>query len=228
MQNFSWSWTRLSKWRSCPKRHYHLDIAKDIPEPQTEALRWGDEFHKAVAAYIENGTPLPDSVEKYEALPGVFRRFKERTGRLDVELEMAMTRDFEPSEWRDWDNTWLRAKIDLLILSPKPRIAFALDWKTGRKIQPEFEQLGLSAALIFAKYPTVETVHTSYQWIAHNTETFAVYQRGEMVPFWNKLMPELKRWEKDAKEMTYPPKPSGLCKAHCPVVHCAYHGKGNR
>jgi PD-(D/E)XK nuclease superfamily len=223
---FSWSWSRLKNFRACPKRHYHIEVAKDIVEPQTEALRWGDEYHKAVAAHIEHGTPLPASVEKYGVLPEVFRRHKERTGRVEVELQLAMDRDFQPTGWRDWDRTWLRGIVDVLCLSP--RIALALDWKTGQKIQPEFEQLGLNAALVFAKYPTIETVHTTYQWIAHNTETFNVFQRDEMVPFWNKLLPELKRWEKDASEMTYPPRPSGLCKRHCPVTHCVYHGKGSR
>jgi hypothetical protein len=228
MGNFSFSWTRLKNWRACPKRFYHLQVAKDIEEPITEALRWGDEFHKAMAARIEYGDALPIGMGKYDALPTLMRRHKERGGDVRVELSMAMSRDFQPTGWQEWDRTWLRAKIDVLYLAPWKKTAAAIDWKTGQKIEPEFEQLGLSAALIFAKHPEIDTVHTAYQWAAHDTDTQVTYLRDEMVPFWNKLMPELKRWEKDAKEMTYPPRPSGLCKRHCPVVHCAYHGKGSR
>ena len=154
------------------------------------------------------------------------RRHKERGGDVKVELKLAMSRDFQPTGWQEWDRTWLRGIVDVLYLSPT--IAAAVDWKTGQKIQPEFEQLGLSAALIFAKYPEIDTVHTAYQWAAHDTDTQATYRRDNMVGFWNKLLPELKRWEKDAIEMTYPPRPSGLCKRHCPVTHCAYHGRGSR
>lgn len=228
MGNFSFSWTRLKNWRACPKRHYHIEVAKDIVEPQNEALRWGSEFHEAMAARIEHGTPLPDSMKKYDTLPATMRRHKERGADVRVELEMAMSRDFQPTGWKEWDRTWLRAKIDVLYLAPWKKTAAAIDWKTGQKIDPSMEQLGLSAALIFAKHPEIDTVHTAYQWAAHDTDTKATYLRDEMVPFWNKLLPELKRWEKDASEMTYPSRPSGLCKRHCPVTHCAYHGKGSR
>jgi PD-(D/E)XK nuclease superfamily len=226
--NFSFSWTRLKNWRACPKRHYHIEVAKDIVEPQNEALRWGDEFHKSMAAHIEHGTPLPDSMKKYAALPAMMRHHKEKGADVNVELKLAMGRDFQPTGWQEWDRTWLRGIVDVLYLSPKQASAAAIDWKTGQKIEPSMEQLGLSAALIFAKHPEIDTVHTAYQWAAHGTDTQATYLRDEMVPFWNKLLPELKRWEKDASEMTYPPRPSGLCKRHCPVTHCAYHGRGSR
>lgn len=61
MGNFSFSWTRLKNWRACPKRHDHLEVAKDIKGPMTEALTWGDQFHKAMAARIEKGTPATAS-----------------------------------------------------------------------------------------------------------------------------------------------------------------------
>jgi hypothetical protein len=226
---FSFSWTRLKNYRACPKRHYHIEVAKDIVEPQTEALRWGDEFHKAMAAYIGEGKPLPAHMQKYEGLPGAIRHVKERGASVEVEQQLAMDRDFQPTGWRDWDRTWLRGIADVLIISLPKKKAAAFDWKTGAKIQPDMEQLGLSATLIFAKHPEIDTVHTSYVWSQHNnTDTEAVYRRDEMVPFWNKLLPEIKRWEKDASEMTYPPRPSGLCKRHCPVTQCVYHGKGSR
>jgi hypothetical protein len=228
MGNFAWSWSRLKNWRACPKRHYHIEIAKDIVEPQSEALVWGDRFHKAMAARVEYGTPLPEGMEKYDYLPAMMHAHKKKGAIVNVELQLAMDRDFQPSGWRDWDRTWTRGIVDVLYLSPQKASAAAIDWKTGQKIQPEFEQLGISAALIFANYPAINTVHTAYRWTAHNTETQATYERAEMVPFWNKLMPEIKKWEKDASEMTYPPRPSGLCKRYCPVTHCAYHGKGSR
>ena len=46
VKKFSWSWSKLKNWRSCPKRHYHVDLAKDFKEPPSEALKWGDLFHE--------------------------------------------------------------------------------------------------------------------------------------------------------------------------------------
>lgn len=227
MGNFSFSWTRLKNWRACPKRHYHLEVAKDIKEPMTDALLWGDQFHKAMAARIDKGTPLPKTMQHYDQLPGAMHGHKVSGADVRTELKLAMTQSFQPSEWFD-NHTWLRAVVDVLYLVPKKARAAAIDWKTGKKIEPEFEQLGLTASLIFAHHPEIETVHAAYQWAAHGKDTQKTYHRAEMVPFWNKLLPELKRWEKDAKDLTYPPRPSGLCKRHCPVESCPYHGRGTQ
>lgn len=227
MANFSWSWSRLKNWRACPKRHYHYEIAKDIREPESEALTWGWQFHDAMAKAVDKGTPLPKTMQHYAHLPMAMHQHKTDGADVRVELKMAMTKDFQPSEWFD-NHTWLRCVVDVLYLAPKLATAAAIDWKTGKKIEPEFEQLGLTASMIFAHYPEINTVHTAYQWAAHDTDTQKTYERKEMVPFWNKLLPELKRWEKDASEMTYPPRPSGLCKRYCAVESCPYHGRGSQ
>lgn len=225
--NFSFSWSRLKNWRACPKRHYHIEVAKDIKEPTTEALTWGWDFHKAMAAQVEKGIPLPQTMQHYATLPSLMHEHKQRGAIIQVEQKLAMTDGFQPSQWFD-NFTWLRGIVDVLYLAPWKKTAAAIDWKTGKKIEPEFEQLGLTASLIFAHHPEIDTVHTAYQWAAHATDTQSVYRRAEMVPFWNKLLPELKRWQKDAAELTYPPRPSGLCKRHCPVESCPYHGRGTR
>src|SRR4029077_4175160 len=106
------------------------------------------------------------------------------------------------------------------------RAAIALDWKTGGNVTPEFEQLGLFAQLIFAKYPEVDKVGAVYVWLGHDTHTLKIYRRDEMVGLWNGLWPEIRILEEAHRTTTYPPKPSGLCKRHCPVTSCPYHGKG--
>ena len=227
MGKFAFSWSRLKNWRACPKRHYHVEIAKDIKEPQTDALVWGDQFHKAMAARVESGTPLPKTMQHYDALPKLMHEHKEAGADVRVELKLAMTEDFQPSEWFD-NHTWLRGVVDVLYVTPAKRTAAAIDWKTGKKIEPEFEQLGLTASLIFAHHEDIDTVHTAYQWAAHGKDTQKAYRRDQMVTFWNQLLPEVKRMEQAAADLNYPPRPSGLCIRHCPVTFCPYHGKGNR
>ena len=52
---FSWSWSKLKNFRTCPKRHYHVDIAKDFKEDDSEDLLWGNEVHEALAKRIGKG-----------------------------------------------------------------------------------------------------------------------------------------------------------------------------
>ena len=54
---FAWSYSRLKNFESCPKRHWHLDIQKDIKEEEGEALLWGNVVHKALADRVQFREP---------------------------------------------------------------------------------------------------------------------------------------------------------------------------
>jgi hypothetical protein len=224
-KKFAWSWSRLKNYRSCPKRHYHLEIAKDVKEPESEAVKWGHRFHDMMAQYIAKGTPLPITMQRYEKLAKLARDRLLEGKDVQVELKLAIDEQYRPSEWFD-RNTWFRAVIDVQYLDPP--MAAAIDWKTGQNIEPEYEQLGLNAGVIFAFHPEIEFVHTYYHWAAFDAETAETLTRADTAKLWAKLLPEVREMEEAARTLTYPPKPSGLCIRHCPVMSCPYFGKGNR
>jgi hypothetical protein len=148
---------------------------------------------------------------------------------IRVELKLAMSEDFQPTEWFD-PKTWFRAVIDVLGLAPHLKKALAIDWKTGNSIKPEMEQLALNAQVLFVHHPEIEIVNTTYHWssfldVEHDIRT---YRRADMAPLWEKLLPEIRAMEEAARTMTYPPRPSGLCISWCPVTSCPHHGKGTR
>jgi hypothetical protein len=220
-KKFSWSWSRLKNFRSCPKRHWHLDINKDIKDPESDDIRWGKVFHEAMAARIQ-GKPLPQSLAHYDKLPALISNYM-----ADVECEMALNSEFKPTGWFASD-TWLRAKVDVLMIHPAKHMALALDWKTGKMNGGDYEQLAITAQMIFSTYQEVDIVRTAYVWSKYDDDTKEVFRREDMIPLWAKLLPEVKQMEKAAEHMDYPPKPSGLCVRFCPVTSCPYHGKGTR
>jgi len=228
---FSWSWSRLKNWRTCPKRFYEIDVAKNYVEPEAGALKWGHEVHEALANRIAKGAPLPESMRDYDVWPQKMIALGKAGTRMLVENKLAMSQEFTPTRFFDAD-TWFRGVVDVLGIGNET--AISLDWKTGGKISPEFEQLGLSAQLIFANYPKVNEVQTAYIWLGHTDDngkvltTKETYRRENMVPLWNELWPEINQMTEAHRTVTYPPNPSGLCKRHCPVVSCPYHGKGSR
>lgn len=226
-KKFAWSWSKLKNWRSCPKRHYHIDLAKDVKEAPSEALMWGDEFHEAMAKRVSAGTNLPKTMARYDYWPALMHDHKLAGAKVQTEIRLAMDEEFQPTSWFD-ANTWVRCVVDVLYLAPWRREAAAVDWKTGKKIEPEFEQLGITSSIIMAHHDDIDTVHTAYQWAAHDTYTVNTYKRQEMTPIWASLMPEVKQMEEAARTLTYPPKPSALCIRWCPVTQCVYHGKGDR
>jgi hypothetical protein len=226
-KNFSWSWSRFKNYRTCPKRHYHVDIARDFKEAKSEYLAWGHDVHEALAEYIGKRIDLPEKMQGYDGWPRRILAAGEAGLTLKVENQLAMNEQFQPCAYYA-PEAWFRGVVDVLGIMPvETAAAFSIDWKTG-KVEPEFEQLALSAQLVFAHYPKVDHVLAIYVWLGHDTQTVKIYERDKMQQVWNDVMPQVREMEFAARTLTYPPKRSGLCKNYCPVTSCPYHGKGSR
>ena len=224
---FAWSWSKLKNFRTCPKRHYAIDISKEYKEADSEHLMWGNQVHEAMAKRIGKGAELPVTMRNYEKFAALIVKYRELGLAVMVEQKFAMDRQFQATGYFD-NSTWFRAVADVLLLAPWKKTAVTVDWKTGGKIDPDYDQLAIGAQAIFANYPEIDRVETSYEWLGHDRNTGGAYTRDGMAPVWNKILPEVKVVENAHLTLTYPPKPSGLCKRYCPVTSCPYHGKGNR
>lgn len=221
---FNWSFTRLKGFESCPKKHYECDIAKNYKE-EGDFLVHGNFVHKSFENALKIGAPLPRELEKYNKWVNNIRRIN---GRIEVEKQFAIDRNFKPCPYFDKD-VWYRGKCDVLALGEgaNRHKAIAFDWKTG-KVQTDSVQLMLMAQCVFAHYPDIQEVTTIYVWLQDNTHSFEVYTRQEVANAWIGLLLRVKLMEDAYLKQDYPPKPSGLCRRHCPVVSCPFHGKGAR
>ena len=228
MKPFAWSWSKLKNYRTCPKRHFHVDIEKSFKEPESDHLIWGHEVHEAMANYVSKDTPLPRTMEHYADRADRLALLRKKGVPVRVEQKLAMSEEFKPVGFFD-GKAWFRGVLDVLVVGGT--IARATDWKTGKMPDDgdaEYEQLALSAQLIFAHYPDVREVETEFVWLGYDDTTERTYKHDGMLPVWNKLWPQINVMKEAWRTTTYPPKPSGLCKHHCPVNSCPYYGKGNR
>ncbi len=48
-----WSYSSITLFQQCPKKYYHLRVAKDIVEPETEVLLYGKRVHEAAEKYVQ-------------------------------------------------------------------------------------------------------------------------------------------------------------------------------
>lgn len=221
---FAWSYSRLKNFEVCPKRHYEVDLAKTVKEPEGEQLAWGNFVHKGMAERCgPNRIALPQQLEKYEpwaqrALQGAERGF------VLVEESLAISRNFTSTGNFD-DDTWMRVKLDFAKVIDD--VALALDWKTG-KILEDSVQLALVAACLFAKYPHLKAVRSSYAWLKEDAESSEVFFREDMPTVWRGLWPRIEAMEQAHQHMNYPPMPSGMCAKWCAVKSCPHNGKSFR
>lgn len=236
-KNFSFSYSKLKNYNVCPKRHYEVDIAKNFVE-SSDNLDWGNEVHRGIAGAIlaeavgrvnplplpdrVNPLPLPDSMKQYQ--PWVDKTLPKAGEDIHVELKLAMTKDFQPTGWKDWDGAWYRGIVDALVIDATGTVGLARDWKTG-KPQHDSRQLMMNSTVIFAHYPKLQVIATKFVWLKENYETPEIFYRKSIAKEWPPVLANVKEMQVAAATANYPPKPGKLCAKWCPVISCPFHGK---
>jgi hypothetical protein len=216
----AWSYSALDAFETCPFRYFKTKVEKSIVEPQTEATLWGNKVHKALELRVRDGTPLPPGMENYEKLAAkIADKAKGRT--LGVEQKLALTKDFKETTFFAKD-VWLRSILDLSIETGTR--AFIGDWKTGKK-NPNSEQLQLSAAVFFATRPWIDEITNTFLWLQVGEVTTEKFHRDDAPAIWQNFIPRVQRLEEAVATGTFPKRPSGLCRAWCPVHTCPHNGK---
>ncbi len=130
MANVAWSYSRLKSFEDCPKKFYHLNIARDVKEQPSEAMTAGANDHKHLESRIREGKPLPSHLASMEPVCAAFGAARERGMELLTEQQWAFTRDFQPTDWFS-KSVWVRVILDVAAVSKKN--ALVADWKTGRR-----------------------------------------------------------------------------------------------
>ena len=212
-----WSYSSLTNFETCARQYKLLKIDKVVPFKETEAIRHGNEVHKALELRLKDKAPLPEKFMQYEPIaakldkPGVF-----------VEQELALTRNLVPCGW--WDKTcWTRCKIDVGV---KNGDAVLLgDYKTG-KVKPESSQLELFAAMKMSEDKTINRAKTMFIWLQHGKTTVQDIHRDDVPTIWGNFMARVNRLDNAFQRDKWPAKPSGLCREWCPVgkKHCEFCG----
>ena len=212
-----WSYSSLTAYETCARQYKLLKIDKVVPFKETEAIRHGNEVHKALELRLKDKVSLPEKYMQYEPIaakldkPGVF-----------VEQELALTRNLVPCGW--WDKTcWTRGKIDVGV---KNGDAVLLgDYKTG-KVKPESSQLELFAAMKMSEDKTINRAKTMFIWLQHGKTTVQDVHRDDVPTIWGNFMARVNRLDNAFQLDKWPAKPSGLCREWCPVgkKHCEFCG----
>lgn len=216
----TWSYSQLSSFETCPLQHYEIKIAKNFQEQTHPTTAWGTRGHLALEERVRDGVPLP---AEFAYLEGFAKGIIAMPGDTHCEHQIACTKDYRPTEF-DSPDAWARGIIDVLKL--RDTEAVVCDYKFG-KIKPS-AQLKLNALLLFCNFPMVQTVKTRFLWIAHRDKTEGVYHRKDMDWLWADFIQRAASLEQAKEEGIFNPRPSGLCKAHCPVSTCEFYKRGNR
>lgn len=216
----AWSYSRMKSFETCPKQFYHVSVLKEHPFRETPETRYGNEFHKAAELYIMRGRELPGKFAHYR---DTLDTLNARPGRKYCELKLGLTRDIEPCEYFDTRRIWFRAIIDLLIIDSDT--ADVVDYKTGKSARyADPDQLELMALTVMAHYPDVKRVRAGLVFVVADALVKKAYAATDTDALWGEWYERYAAYEKAHETGTFNPRPSGLCRKHCPVLSCAHNG----
>lgn len=216
----AWSYSALTSFETCPRRHYLTRVSKIVKEPESEQLRWGNFVHKALEDRLKKGKKLPETLKKHDDF---CRKLENMGGELFVEYEAAITEDFQPTGW--WDkNVWCRSKWDVAV--KKGKALGIYDWKTGKR-KLDTEQMEIFSLSAFIHMPDVEVVSTGYIWLPDKKIDRETFTRDQAPKLWSLWLPRIQRFNAAHQSNSWPKKPSGLCRKWCPVgkVNCEHCGE---
>jgi hypothetical protein len=215
MTNPAWTYSQLDTFETCPKKFYHLKVAKDVSDPPSVHSEWGVRVHSAFEEFMLSGTLLPDGMTQWQPLAN---KLASLPGTKLTEQKFAITRCFEPTEWK---TAWSRGIADLVVIHKDK--AAVIDYKTGKR-KPS-EQLDLYANYVFHQYPEVNLVTTGYVWLKEAKIDWKPLPRESVATTWQVLLPRVAKLESAYERDSWPARPSGLCKNWCPVTSCTFNGK---
>ena len=216
----SWSYSAYAAHKKCP-RQYRLDYLSGLPkEPKTPVLQHGIDVHGLAENFVRGVGPATVPKE-LKAFGSEFKRLraqrKKDPASLTIEDEWAFTKSWAITTYNDWENAWLRVKLDL-----GERVGDTItitDIKTGKyrtdNTADYAEQLELYGLATLLRVPTVAvTARLLY------VDAATVYPDPSAMETYRLTdLPALKKtWEKRVKPMfvdtKFPPRPQFLC-AYC-------------
>jgi hypothetical protein len=223
-----WSYSALNNFENCPRQFHETRVLKRVSTPRSEQLVWGDRVHKMLEHLFRTNPGrdnMPESVKGWGKVVGPLLEAARLADKVLVEEDFALTRELTRTGTFAAD-VWVRSKADLVLLYG--RKAVVVDWKTGKR-KDDSVQLRLSAAILMAAYPEVDTVETMFVWLADDCSIDRqTLTRVDVPAIWAELTPRVSAFEASFVADNFPPRQSGLCRAHCPVMTCEFNGRNGR
>ena len=212
------SHTLLNDFENCPFKMYRKYILKDLPrQPQTEAMRWGNEVHTAFEVRIKHGTKWPAGMEKYEAIAAPLVAAGALAEKMMGITETGALCDFFAKD------VWLRGKIDSTVI--RGATAAIWDWKTGKRRDDPVE-LHTHAVLLKAWQPTVTRITAHFVWLQEN-EVGKAFDVSDTATHLRSIQHQAEDIKRCMEVEDFPKRRNPLCD-YCPVVDCENRGNWKR
>jgi hypothetical protein len=217
-----WSFSKIKAYQQCAKQFYHEKVLNQYPFKETDATLYGTAFHEAAETYVRDGGELDP---RFSYAKNTLDALNAKKGEKLCEIKMGLTKDLEPCGFFAKD-VWFRGIADLVILDREDKLAWVIDYKTGKSARyADKGQLELMTLAMFKHYPEVETVRAGLLFVVSSDLIKETFTRQEESNLWVKWLARYGDMQSSFDADVWNPSPSGLCKRHCPVTECPHNGR---
>lgn len=219
----AWSFSSIKTFDQCPKKYYHLKVAKDYKEDfETEPILYGNEFHKAAEEYIGQNVTLDP---RFEYAKNILDKLNSMEGEKLCEYKMGLTANLEPCGFFDKE-VWWRGVSDLTILNREKGTAKVIDYKTGKSAKyADKGQLELMALATFKHFPEIKVVKGGLLFVVCNAFIQDTYTIENEPALWQKWLEKYGEMQQAYEVDVWNARPTGLCRAHCIILECPHNGR---
>lgn len=223
----SWSFSRWNEYEQCPLRAKLKHIDK-VPEgPKNPAAERGQDIALRTERYMAGAvSKMPPELAP---LAKDYQRVRKQPG-LKVEMQYGFDRQWNPVPWDDWNNCWLRAKMDLHYSYNKGRGLFIIDNKTGKFRDDKNEEYMLQTELYAVtgaqQFPQVDEISVQLYYsdfgikFPEQPKVYTSEEAQSLIPVWNT------RTKAMFADSRFTPRPGDHCR-WCPYSrnksgHCKF------
>lgn len=216
----AWSYSSIKTFEQCPKKYFHLRVAKDVKDDPGEAADYGTAVHEAAELFVKDGTPIP---EKFAYMRPIVESLASIEGEKHTELKLGIRKrgdEFEPCGFFDKD-VWYRGIVDLVIINGQK--GHMIDYKTGKNAKyADPKQLDAMAGALFVHFPDLMMLKSALVYVVSNEFIPKTHVRTEKRAYLATFDNELDRLEHAQLSGVWNPKSGPLC-GWCPVTGCEHH-----
>ena len=215
----AWSYSSIKTFEQCPKKYFHLKIAKDVKDEPGEAAEYGTAVHLAAEEYIRDGKPIP---EKFSFMRPILEPLAAKKGKKHCEMRLGVAKTdagFAPTSFFG-KGVWYRGIVDLLILDGNK--GWMVDYKTGKNAKyADMKQLDLMAGALFIKFPELETIKSALAYVVSKEFPKKTHTRDKLDEYMSVFDDQLYLLDAAMENGVFNAKSGPLC-GWCPVTSCEH------
>jgi CRISPR/Cas system-associated exonuclease Cas4 (RecB family) len=220
MSQITWSYSSIKTFEQCPKKYYHLRVAKDVKDEGSEATLYGQELHTAAEEYIKQDKALPP---KFKFIQETVDAIKSIPGDKHCEMKLGVKQTvvgYEACGFFDKD-VWWRGIADVVIT--QDTLAFSIDYKTSKNAKyADLKQLDLVAAALFTHFPEITKIKSALAFVVSNEFIHKEHFAEKRDSYFQSFNPLLDRLASAEKTGVWNTNTGPLCR-FCPVTTCEHN-----